>query len=372
MNELIGKLNKRYIFSEVNGIIKSRSGVINLSVGDVCLPLPQSIIKAGKRAADELKSKRTFRGYSPESGYDFFKDAIVSYYQGSGVKIRPTEVFISDGIKSDMSAFLNVFGRCDVLLPSPCYPAYVDANVLYGNKISYYHDFPPPQKSDVIVICSPNNPCGNALTQKELKAWVKYARDNKSIILFDAAYEAFVTSDAPRSIYQIEGASECAVEFCSLSKTAGFTGIRCGYTVVPEECGLNDVWKRLKSCLSNGVSYITQRMGECALTTGYEDVKKNIRYYQKSAKVLLEALSGASKSGGVDSPYIWLKVGNSWDEFYRLLDEYKIGVTPGIGFGQCGNEYVRINSFCSTEQASFAAEKLYEYVRRKRETVRAK
>lgn len=362
INENFNKLSETYLFSQVSRIIRGRSDVINLSVGDARLPLPQVIADAGAKAASELSQAKTFRGYPPESGYDFFKQAVQDYYMRKGVALQKNEIFVSDGIKSDMATFLRVFGKVSVLLPSPCYPAYVDANVLHGNEISYYTDFPPPQRADVIIICSPSNPTGKSLSIAELSKWVDYAKKTESIILYDSAYEAFVSSDAPTSIYCIDGAKDCAVEFCSLSKTAGFTGVRCGYTVVPNECGLNKVYARLKSCLTNGVSYITQAMGACALTNGYEAIVANINYYRRNAAIMLEALGDVECSGGVDSPYIWLRCGDSWKEFHKLLDVYGLGVTPGVGFGQSGSKYVRINAFCYYDEAIEAAKRLKRYV----------
>ncbi len=362
INTQYNKLKKQYLFSEIGKIIRSRHDVIDLSVGDVTLPLPTVVADAGRKAADEMSHVRSFRGYPPESGYDFFKKAIKDYYAARGTQICESEIFASDGIKSDMSVFLNLFSRGKALLPSPSYPAYIDANIIRGNEIEFYDKIPYGKKADIIIICSPDNPTGRAMSADELSEWVTFAKKAGAVILFDAAYEAFVRSGAPRSIFEIDGARECAVEFCSLSKTAGFTGIRCGYTIVPRECGLNDLWRRTKSCLSNGVSYISQRMAECALGAGYKDIAENIAYYSANADILCEALNGAEWQGGVDSPYIWLKCGDSYREFYKLIDMYGLGVTPGIGFGEEGREYVRINSFCSRENAVLAAERLKRYI----------
>lgn len=363
INSNLSKLSQEYLFSEIGRIIRSREGVINLSIGDVKLPLPSAVVEAGAKAAEELSSSATFRGYPPETGYDFFKQAVVSNYDLRGIAVEPSEIFVSDGIKSDMSTFLTMLERGKVLLPSPCYPAYIDANIIRGNEIEFYHEpIEGDKKADIIILCSPDNPTGKAMKRAELKQWVDYARKTGALILFDAAYEAFVTSDAPRSIYEIEGARECAVEFCSLSKTAGFTGVRCGYTVVPKECGLNSAWQRVKSCLSNGVSYVTQRMAECALTTALGEITSNVNYYIQNAKIMVSALGGACFTGGTDSPYIWLKCGDSYKEFYKLLDMYGLGVTPGVGFGVSGEEYVRINSFCTREDALAAAGKLKRYL----------
>ncbi|MBR2970328.1 MAG: aminotransferase class I/II-fold pyridoxal phosphate-dependent enzyme [Clostridia bacterium] len=357
------KLSEQYLFSRIGRIISERHGAINLSIGDVSLPLPREVSEAGARAAMELGDKSTFRGYPPECGYDFLRKAVARYYNDRGVTVDQSEVFISDGIKSDMAMFFHVFNRGKVLLPTPCYPAYIDVCAIFGFEVSFYEDAPSEEKADIIVICSPDNPTGRAKSKAELEAWVRYAKRTGAIILYDAAYEAFVQSGAPRSIYEIEGARECAVELCSFSKTAGFTGLRCGYTVVPSECGLGKVWARLKSSLSNGVSYVTQRMAECALTSALDKIRGNVKQYLDNAALFRSALSGADFVGGEDSPYIWLRVGDGKAEFYRFLDEYNLGVTPGYGFGRNGDGYVRINSFCSKENAIVAAQRLRDWVR---------
>lgn len=360
INKNLNLLSKDYLFTEIGEMIKNRDDVINLSIGDVKLPLPDSVIMAGKKAADELRYGKSFRGYPPESGYEFLKQAVKRYYALRNIEIDMDEIFISDGIKSDMSLFLNLFGKSRVLLPSPSYPAYVEANVIRGNEIYLYNGVTDKQ-ADIIVICSPDNPTGRAMSKDELSEWIKVAKKNKSVIFYDAAYEAFISSDAPRSIFEIDGARDCAVEFCSLSKTAGFTGIRCGYTVVPKECGLSESWKRAKSCLSNGVSYISQRMAECALTTGLNDVIANIMYYKQNARLFTEAMKNAVFTGGVDSPYIWVSCDDSRKAFKILLDEYGLAVTPGIGFGSEGEGHLRINCFCTYENALSAAKRLKEY-----------
>lgn len=362
INGNINLLNEQYLFAKVGSMIGSASGVINLSIGDVKLPLPHKVVQAGEEAAAELSKAETFRGYPPYGGYDFFKAAVREYYFSRGIDVAEDEIFASDGIKSDLFLMLNALERGTVLLPEPCYPAYVEANVLRGNKIEYYSSFPPIKPADYIVICSPDNPTGRAMNREELALWVDYAIKNGAIILFDAAYEAFVTSGAPRSIFEIAGAETCAVELSSMSKTAGFTGIRCGYTVVPHKSGLNKAWARIKSCLSNGVSYISQRMAACALTSAIENIRANIRYYLNNAMVLTEALKGTEFVGGVDSPYIWLSCGDSYGEFHKLLEMYGLGVTPGVGFGEKGENHVRINSFCTYGEAVEAAKRLKRYV----------
>lgn len=362
-NKNLEKLSSSYLFSQIGKIIEDRKNVIDLSVGDVKLPLPQEVTEAARRAADELCRAETFRGYPPESGYDFFKRAVATYYSRRNLEVDCDEIFVSDGIKSDMNLFLSVLERGKVLLPSPTYPAYAEANIIRGNEVIYYDVTPPDEAADIVVICSPDNPTGRVMTRSELSAWVEYADSAGAVILFDAAYEAFVKDkDALRSIFEIEGARKCAVEFCSFSKTAGFTGVRCGYTVVPKECGLNDKWRRVKSCCTNGVSYITQRMAECALTTAYDKVVENTAYYLQNASLLLDALEGGEVTGGKNSPYIWLRCGDSYKEFFKLLDMYGLGVTPGAGFGKGGEEFVRINSFALRDDIIAAADRLKRYM----------
>lgn len=360
INSNLSKLSKRYLFSEVGELVRRQAGAINLSIGDVKLPIPAKVVEVGASAARELSKERTFRGYPPECGYDFFRRAVVGYYEARGVTVGEDEVFASDGIKSDLSVFLNVLSRGKVILPTPTYPAYIDANILLGNELIFCTE-PPKFGADVVIICSPDNPTGRAMSAEELYGWVSYCNEHGVVLLFDAAYEAFVTSGAPRSIFEIPNSRTCAVEFCSLSKTAGFTGIRCGYTVVPRESELNSAWRRVKSCMTNGVSYITQRMAECALSEALREVQSNVGFYLSNAKLMAEALAGADFCGGTDSPYIWLKCGNSNEAFGILLGEYGLGVTPGIGFGEAGKEFVRINAFCTREEAIIAAEKLKSY-----------
>lgn len=362
INPNLNKLSDQYLFSQISKTIKSKQNVINLSVGDVSLPLPIKVIEAGKTAVDKLKDKKTFKGYPPETGYDFFKQAVKSYYNRINVDVDENEIFVSDGIKSDMGLFFNVLDKGKVLLPCPSYPAYIEASTIRGNEVVFYSELPDKTDADIIIICSPNNPTGKAMDKDELSGWVKLARKSGALILYDAAYEAYITSNAPKSIFEIDGANECAVEFCSLSKTAGFTGLRCGYTIVPKKCGLNESWRRAKSCLTNGVSFVTQEMACCALTDALPDIKANIKYYMKNAEIFVSALKGAYFTGGVDSPYIWLKVGDSYKEFYKLLDTYGLGVTPGAGFGNGGEQFIRINSFCSRQDALIAATQLKEYL----------
>ncbi len=344
------KLSEQYLFAEVSKKIRERVGAINLSVGDVRLPLPPSVVEAGVRAAKELGCGATFKGYPPEAGYDFFLQAVVGYYDGR-VKFKESEVFVSDGIKSELSAFLSVF-KGKIVLSSPTYPAYIETNTILGNEI-IYSDCPPSEHVDLVLLCSPANPTGEILTKEQLCGWVEYCRREKAILIFDAAYEAF--SSGIRSIFEIDGARECAVEFCSLSKTAGFTGVRCGYTVICNENPLNAVWRRVKACLDNGVSYITQRMAECALTGAIDKIKANIRYYQENGSILAKALSVPYNG----SPYIWYRAGEN--AFERLLNDYSVGVTPGVGFGKAGRDYVRINSFCFRSEAVEAAKRLKSF-----------
>lgn len=351
------KLPKEYLFVEVGKKIRERKDVIDLSIGDVRLPLPKAVCEAGAVAARELASVDSFRGYPPESGFVFLLEAVKGYYAGRA-ELQTDEIFVSDGIKSELNMFLDLFCGAKVILPTPTYPAYVEANILKGNEIKYC-SAPPAEKADLVILCSPDNPTGKVITKAELCEWVRYCRRNNATLIFDAAYEAFADG-AVRSIFEVDGARECAVEMCSLSKTAGFTGLRCGYTVICKENRLNPVWRRVKSCKCNGVSYVTQRMAECALTSALPEIRANISYYKKNAEILLDALDGADKCGGIFSPYIWLRCGEGG--FERLLS-FGVGVTPGVGFGEAGREYVRINSFCFRSEAIEAGKRLKDFVK---------
>lgn len=356
MEQFYTQLSEQYLFVEVSKKIKAKKDIIDLSVGDVRLPLPKAICEAGERAAREMGNGDQFRGYPPERGYDFMRRAVKEYY-GDRVALCEDEIFISDGIKSELSMFLDLFLGAKVILQAPTYPAYLEANILKGNKIEFCSS-PPDHAVDLVILCSPHNPTGEVMTLTQLKEWVDYCLRCGATLVFDAAYEAFAAEGEVKSVFEAEGARECAVEMCSLSKTAGFTGLRCGYTVICKENRLNSAWRRVKSCTSNGVSYITQRMAECALTSALDGIRANVDYYLKNARIIMEALYGMEFSGGSSSPYIWLRCGA--DGFDRLLD-CGVGVTPGIGFGEAGKEYVRINSFCLRSEAIEAAKRLKSF-----------
>ena len=354
--------------------------VIRLSIGDVTLPLAPAVIEAMQKAVDEMGTKEGFHGYGPEQGYDFLKQSIQSYYASHGTQLETDEIFISDGAKSDVGNILDLFSQDNVVLvPDPVYPVYVDTNTMAGRKIVYMNAneengfLPLPDasvKADIIYLCSPNNPTGAVYDRDGLKAWVDYALANNAILLFDAAYECFVTSDdLPRSIYEIEGAKKCAIEFCSFSKTAGFTGTRCGYTVVPMELEfdgvkMNKMWLRRQTTKFNGVPYIVQRGAAAVFTEeGMAQIQENLGYYQENARILSEALDelGIWYTGGKNSPYIWLKCPNgmeSWDFFDYLLENANVVGTPGAGFGKNGNNFFRLTAFGDREQTIEAVERI--------------
>lgn len=373
INENYANLEQSYLFStvakKVNEFISNNPDkkVIRLGIGDVTLPLCKAVTEAMHRAVDEMGVQSSFRGYGPEQGYDFLREAVKNYYAERNVELELDEIFISDGAKSDLGNILDLFGTENtVLVPDPVYPVYVDTNVMAGRNIIFAdangdNEFlPMPDKNvkaDIIYICSPNNPTGAVYNKEQLKAWVDYAKSMKAIILFDSAYECFVSDDnLPRSIYEIEGAKDCAVEFCSLSKTAGFTGTRCGYTVVPKSLGvLNKMWLRRQTTKFNGVPYIIQRGAEAVFTPeGQKEIKENINYYKENAKIISETLTrcGIWHVGGKHSPYIWLRCPNnmaSWEFFDYLLENAQVVGTPGAGFGRNGDGYFRLTSFGSRE-----------------------
>lgn len=352
--------------------------IIKLGIGDVTLPLCKIVVNALKNASEEMGVKETFHGYGPEQGYDFLKTKICSYYESHNVHLDLDEIFISDGAKSDLGNILDLFDMDNtVLVPDPVYPVYVDTNVMAGRKIVYIdanaeNDFLPlPNnsiKADIIYICSPNNPTGAVYNKEQLKKWVDYANVNHAVILFDSAYECFITDEnLPRSIYEIEGAKNCAIEFCSLSKMAGFTGTRCGYTVVPkalEEGLLNKMWLRRQTTKFNGVPYIIQRGAEAVFTIdGQKEIQENLNYYKENAKLISDTLTKHNiwHIGGKHSPYIWLKCPRnmtSWEFFDYLLNNIQVVGTPGAGFGRNGEGYFRLTSFGSRENTVEACERL--------------
>lgn len=344
--------------------------IIRLGIGDVTLPLPKIVVKALVKASEEMGDAKTFKGYGEEQGYAFLRDKIADYYKTKGVTLSSDEIFVSDGAKSDLGNILDIFSVDNTVLMSDIvYPVYLDTNVMAGRKVKFFEGnaqnnfLPLPDESvdaDIIYICSPCNPTGAVYDKAGLKAWVDYANKKGAIILFDSAYEAFIQDKTlPTSIYEIEGAKTCAIEICSLSKTAGFTGTRCGYTVVPkdlvfENTSLNKMWLRRQTTKFNGVSYVIQRGAEAVFTDeGYKQTRENITYYLGNAKVMMDTLGelGIWYVGGKNSPYIWLKCPgnmNSWD-FFDLLLSYGVVGTPGVGFGVHGDGYFRLTAFGNRE-----------------------
>ncbi|MEW9698075.1 LL-diaminopimelate aminotransferase [Paenibacillus sp. SI8] len=402
INQNYLQLQGSYLFSEVarrrNKFIAENpnAAIISLGIGDVTRALPGSVISSLHSAVDEMASESTFRGYGPEQGYDFLINEIIKNdYESRGITLGTNEVFVSDGSKCDVGNIQEIFSQDSIIaVQDPVYPVYVDTNVMAGrsgkfnpekgqyenivylpcNAENNFKPELPKQKVDIIYLCYPNNPTGMTLTKDELKVWVDYARENNCILLFDSAYEAYIQEkDVPRSIYEIEGAKEVAIEFRSLSKTAGFTGTRCAYTVVPRELiardedgnevVVNDLWNRRQTTKFNGVSYITQR-GAAAIFSeeGKAQIAKLVDYYMTNAKIIREGISslGIQVYGGVNAPYIWLKTPqglSSWDFFDKLLAEANIVGTPGVGFGQNGQGYFRLTAFGSRENTEKAVER---------------
>ena len=351
-----------------------------LGIGDVSLPLCDAVIKALHEAVDDQAKKETFHGYMPECGAHFFKTAVAGYYEKRGVRLDVDEVFVSSGASDELGDILDLFDKSDdALITEPAYPAYVDANVMAGRKIVHLASgeengfLPLPDKNikaSLLYICSPNNPTGAVYTKEQLKKWVDYANENGAVILFDAAYEAFIEDkDLPHSIFEIEGARTCAIEICSLSKTAGFTGTRCGYTVIPkklerEGMNLNAMWVRNRTTKTNGVSYILQKGAAAVFSEeGQKQIRENIAVYKKNAEYLIDALDklGIWYCGGKNAPYIWMKCPrgmSSWEFFDFLLENAQIVGTPGEGFGECGEGFFRFSTFGSPEDTKIAAERL--------------
>lgn len=373
LNENFLNVKESYLFSEIAKKVNDYSAqnpdkkIIRLGIGDVTLPLVPAVIEALHKAVDEMGAQETFRGYGPEQGYDFLREKIVDYYKKNTIRLELDEVFVSDGAKSDVGNITDLFDKDNVvLIPDPVYPVYVDTNIMNGRKIEFLNAnanngfCPLPEgntKADIIYLCSPNNPTGACYTKEQLKTWVDYALENDAVILYDAAYEIFVQDEnLPRSIYEIDGAKRCAIEFCSLSKTAGFTGTRCGYTIVPKDLKvkvnklkllkidsdvveINKLWVRRQTTKFNGVPYIVQRGAEAVFTEeGQKQIMENINYYRANAKVIADTMDeiGIKYFGGVNSPYIWLKCPNgmkSWEFFDYLLENINVVGTPGAGFG---------------------------------------
>lgn len=336
--------------------------LLRMGIGDVSLPLCDAVIRALHEAVNEQAEKESFHGYMPECGALFLREAITEYYKRNGIRLSADEVFVSSGASDELGDLLDLFDRKNsALVIEPAYPAYVDANTMAGREIIHLTSgkengfLPDPgedDKADILYICSPNNPTGAVFSYEQLQKWVDFANENGSVILFDAAYEAFIEEDLPHSIFELEGAKTCAIEICSLSKTAGFTGTRLGYTVIPKELqrngmNLNEMWVRNRTTKTNGVSYIIQKGGAAVFTEeGQKQIHSNIRIYKKNAHVLMEVLDklGIWYTGGKNAPYIWMKCPEgmgSWDFFDYLLNEIQVVGTPGAGFGECGEGYFR-------------------------------
>ena len=387
LNENFQSLGESYLFVTIAKKVAAyqrehpEAKIIKMGIGDVTLPLAPAVIEALHKAAEEQARKETFHGYSPDSdGYPFLREAIAGYYKNFGVDLDPAEVFVGEGAKSDLGNILDLFDRENtVLIPDPVYPVYVDTNLLDGRPIVYLNateengflPLPDPdQQADIIYLCSPNNPTGAAYSREQLPAWVDYALEQKAVLLYDAAYEAFLTQPGlPHSIFEVPGAERCAIEFCSLSKTAGFTGMRCGYTVLRKELrfggvSLAKLWQRRQGCKFNGVSYLTQRAAEAVFTPqGQRQVKEAIAYYQQNARVMMAALEelGIWFTGGANSPYLWLKCPGgmgSWEYFDYLLERAQIVGTPGAGFGKNGEGYFRLTAFGGADQTREAMDRL--------------
>ena len=405
INDNFLKLSNNYLFSEIAKRVKTFKenypdrNVISLGIGDVTQPLPKASVDAMVKAVEEMGNIATFRGYGPEHGYDFLINAIIKNdYLPCGVELSPSEVFINDGAKSDCGNIGDILSvKNSVGVTDPVYPVYVDSNVMCGragdrlnggwsnitympcNAENHFKPQIPNRHIDIIYLCYPNNPMGVVLNKEELKEWVDYALDNDSIILYDAAYEAYIQDeDIPHSIYEVAGAKECAIEFRSFSKTAGFTGVRCGYTVVPEELmgtaldgkrvQLNKLWNRRQCTKFNGTSYITQR-GAAAIYTeqGKEQVRNTISYYMSNARLMRDGFGklGINVYGGENAPYLWLKTPeglSSWDFFDQMLYEANVVVTPGIGFGPSGEGYVRLTAFGHRENCSEAMKRIKQWM----------
>lgn len=381
INENYKNVKESYLFADIAKRVNAFSqqngseGIIRLGIGDVTLPLAEAVVTAMKNAAEEMGKKESFRGYGPEQGYDFLREKIAAYYLKRNVSLDMDEIFISDGAKSDLGNITDLFDKDNVvLIPDPVYPVYVDTNIMNGRKIEFmdanaengFCPMPPKKHADIIYLCSPNNPTGAVYNELQLKEWVDYAIGNNAVILFDAAYERFISEEnIPHSIYEIEGAKECAIEFCSLSKTAGFTGTRCGYTVVPKALGeLNRMWNRRQTTKFNGVPYIVQKGAEAVFTEdGMRQIDENINYYRKNAKIIADTMRelGINFAGGVNSPYIWLECPDkmdSWSFFDYLLNNIKIVGTPGAGFGMNGEGYFRLTAFGGRENTIEAMKRL--------------
>lgn len=385
INKNYANIKESYLFSDIAKRINAYkeahpdADIIRMGIGDVTQPLVKTVVDKLVAASYEMGVKETFRGYGPEQGYSFLQEKIALYYKNEmGVTLDPNEIFVSDGAKSDIANITDLFANDNVIgVPDPVYPVYVDTNVMLGRKVVFLkgneeNGFLPMPKNDtegdIFYLCSPNNPTGAAYNREQLKIWVDFALSRDAVILYDAAYESFVQEDLPRSIFEIDGAKKCAIEFCSLSKTAGFTGTRCGYTVVPfdlnrDGMNLNKMWLRRQTTKFNGVSYVVQRGAEGVFEeNGLKEARKVLSIYQSNAKLMADTMTelGISFTGGVNSPYIWLKCPNgmkSWEFFDFLLDKARVAGTPGSGFGECGEGYFRLTAFNTPEKTAEAMER---------------
>ena len=392
LNSNYGNLKESYLFSDIARRVSEFSEknpdrrIIKMGIGDVTRPLCKAVTDALKKASDEMGTAEGFHGYGPEQGYAFLRDAVRDYYKKYGVSVDSNEIFISDGAKSDVGNILDIFSRSTtVLVPDPVYPVYVDTNTMDGRKISYMNAteqngfLPLPEEGmnvDLIYLCSPNNPTGAVYNRAQLREWVNFANRNGSVILFDSAYESFVSDESlPHSIFEIEGAKSCAIEFCSLSKTAGFTGTRCGYTVICDELvrdgkKLSKLWLRRQTTKFNGVSYIVQRGAEAVFTEeGQKQIHENIAAYKKNAALMAETLTELSIpfTGGLNSPYIWMQCPDgmdSWTFFDYLLNETGIVGTPGSGFGKNGEGFFRLTAFSTYENTAEAMKLLKQLLKK--------
>lgn len=385
-NKYYSELKDSYLFYNIaqktKVYVEQHPGtkLLRMGIGDVSLPLCDAVIRALHEAVDDQASKSSFHGYMPECGASFLREKIAEHYEKRGVSLSADEVFVSSGASDELGDILDLFERSSsALVIEPAYPAYVDANVMAGRKIvhlssSEENNFLPEPgkdiKADLLYICSPNNPTGAVFSREQLQAWVDFANENGSVILFDAAYEAFIEDETlPHSIFELDGAKTCAIEICSLSKTAGFTGTRLGYTVIPKALkrngmNLNEMWVRNRTTKTNGVSYIIQKGGAAVFTEeGQRQIHENIQIYKKNAKILMKALDqiGMWYCGGKNAPYIWMRCPRgmkSWEFFDYLLHKIQVVGTPGEGFGAAGEGYFRFSTFGSPEDTKEAAERI--------------
>ena len=388
-NERYKQIKPAYLFSEIGSRVRTyeqnnpEAKIIRMGIGDVTLPLPEVVTASMIKACEEMGHKETFRGYPPEYGYGFLRESISIHYADNNVSVDPDSVFVSDGAKSDLGNIVDILGQNRILIPDPVYPVYVDSNIMSGNDITFINGTkengflplpdavsPEDQRASVIYLCSPNNPTGAVYDRNGLTLWVEYALKTGSLIIFDSAYEAFIADDdLPHSIYEIPGAKECAIEICSFSKFAGFTGVRCGWTVIPDNLksgayDLQALWKRRQATKFNGVSYPVQRAAQAALSDeGIKACLSNINYYRENARIITDLLDEKNifYTGGKNSPYVWMecpgKTG-SWDFFDLLLHKINVVGTPGEGFGKNGEGYFRLTAFGSRENTIEAAARL--------------